>query len=373
MSRLRRREFLGLGLTSLAGAMARRGGCSPVPRINGGINIAPLRRIELDAGFAPPIIVPRLVDLQMKLVYELGFEQMRVTISFARFGPNFLAAIPYVRAARALGIDVVGIIDQFSGLDLVHAILDPATRDEVYETYATIFGNFVPKASAEIVRAGRFAAQILNEPSFFYGISPEAYVQDFLRPAYLHLKEDDPSIQIVAAAPVSSAEGFLRAQRMIEAGSENVCDRVAFHVYSTRFIERLSALTQKPVWITESGAKGTTQHLDWFTSTFEEIRSGFPLVERIYWFDLFDFQPNRFRLFDIVREPGEEFRAVEESVDLIAFLKNRVKEASGGTRASYEELIPNIMLYFPTEEDFRIIESTSIGLPEEFPPEEFPE
>ncbi len=140
-------------------------------------------------------------------------------------------------------------------------------------------------------------------------------------------------------------------------------DRVAFHVYSTRFIECLSALTQKPVWITESGAEGTAQHLDWFTSTFEEIRSGFPLVERIYWFDLFDFQPNRFRLFDIVRDPGEGFRAVEESVELIAFLKNRVNEASGGTRASYEELIPDIMLYFPTEEDLRIIEQYRSYIP----------
>ena len=40
-----------------------------------------------------------------------------------------------------------------------------------------------------------------------------------------------------------------------------------------------------------------------------------------------------------------------------------VRAASGDVpRASYEELVPDITLYFPTEEDIRLIESTSIGL-----------
>ena len=127
---MRRREFLLLSATSALGR-ALRTEAPALPRVNGGINIAPVRRFEMNAGFARPIIVPELVALQMRLVYELGFEQMRVTISFERFGPNFLAAIPYVRAARALGIDVLGIVDEFSGFDLVRAISKPATRDEV--------------------------------------------------------------------------------------------------------------------------------------------------------------------------------------------------------------------------------------------------
>jgi hypothetical protein len=130
----------------------------PLPRVNGGINVAPLRRFETNAGFTPPIIVPRLVEVQLRLIYELGFEQMRIMLSFGRFGPNFLASIPYVRAARALGIDVLGIVDQFSGLDLVLAIADLATRDEVLETYARIFGDFVPAASDMVPRTSRFAA-----------------------------------------------------------------------------------------------------------------------------------------------------------------------------------------------------------------------
>jgi hypothetical protein len=363
---MNRRDFLQLSAGGVLGSFAQSVFPPVVPRVNGGINVPPLRRFETNAGFTSPIIVPRLVDIQMKLVYELGFEQMRMMISFERFGPNFFAAIPYVRAARALGIDVVGIVDQFSGVDLVRAIRDPVTRCEVLETYARIFGGFVPAASDAVARPGRFAAQILNEPTHFYGISPDVYVREFLRPAYLHLKEDDPSIRIVSTAPVSSADGFLRLQRMIEAGAENVCDFLAFHIYSARFVERLGELTEKPVWVTESGAEGTERHLPWFTSVFDAIRNAIPMAERIYWFDLFDRQANGFRLFDIVADPVEEFRAVAESIDLIGYLETRVKDASGNVALErYEELVPDIMLYFPTDEDIRIIESTSFGLPDE--------
>jgi len=257
---------------------------------------------------------------------------------------------------------VLGIIGEFSGFDLVRAISDDATRDAVLETYARIFGDFVPKASEAIPRPGRFSAQILNEPTHFIGISPQSYVRDFLRPSYLHLKEDDPTIRIVAAAPISTAEGFLRAQAMIETGLEHVCDRIAFHVYSRRFIERLGRLTDKPIWITESGADGTSRHLEWRTAAFEDIRQGIPTAEEIFWFDLFDLNPNAFRLFDIVRDPLEEFRAVPESVALIEWLTARVNQAGPGrTLIAYEELVPDILSYFPAEEDIRLIDAAGLG------------
>lgn len=363
---MNRREFLRWSLSGAGAALGKSAPHPPIPRVNGGINVSPLRRFEPNTSFTPPIIIPKLIDLQMKLLYELGFEQMRITISFERFGPNFLAAIPYVRAARALGIDVLGIIGQFAGADLVRAITNDATRNEVLETYARIFGAFVPSASKSISTPGRFAAQILNEPTNFDGLPPDVYVRSFLRPAYLHLKEDDPTIPIVAAAPVSSAEGILRLQKMIETGLEDVCDRMAFHIYTTRFLDRLSELTTKPVWVTESGVEGSARHLDWLTSTYDAIRARIPAVERIYWFQLFDFQPNGFRLFDIVRDPLTEFRTVSESDDAVSWLQARVKEASGDVpRASYEELIPDITLYLPTEEDIRAVEATSFGLPDE--------
>ena len=175
---------------------------------------------------------------------------------------------------------------------------------------------------------------------------------------------------IVSAAPVSSAEGFLRAQAMIETGVEHVCDRIAFHVYSRRFIERLGRLTDKPVWIMESGVEGSERHLEWMTTRFEEIRQGIPMAEEIFWFDLFDNNPNGFRLFDIVRDPLEEFKSVPESVALIDWLKLRTSpedESAGRPFINYEELVPDIRLYFPTEEDVRLIESTAFGRGWELP------
>ncbi|HXV59277.1 MAG TPA: hypothetical protein VEK15_01185 [Vicinamibacteria bacterium] len=321
-----------------------------------------MRRLEANAGRTPPLIVPELVDAQMRALYELGFERIRVTISFDRFGPDFLAAIPYVRAARALGMDVLGVIGQFTGFDLLQAISNPQTRDEVLETYVAIFGDFVQAAPGFAGLPGGFSAQVLNEPTHFAGLAPDVYVRDYLRPAYFHLKEDDPSMTIVAAAPVGSAEGLLRARVMIETGLENYCDRVAYHVYSTRFLRELGTLSDQPTWITESGAAGTEHHVDWMTRTFDEIRAAIPRTERIYWFNLFDFEPGAFRLIDLGRTADGGFEPVVESHEAVALLRSRIEAAAGGAElVPYRELLPDITLYFPTDEDERRIRSTSIG------------
>ena len=166
---MNRREFLRLGVAGAAGAVTP---LSPVaiPRVNGGIVVNPVRRFETNAGFTLPLIVPRLVDLQMRLVYELGFSHMRIMISFEEFGPNFLAAIPYVRAARALGIDVLGIIDQFSGFDLARAISDGATRDEVLETWGRLIDRSV--AGHNDLERGRHRPRCRHVPdgSAFAGV-----------------------------------------------------------------------------------------------------------------------------------------------------------------------------------------------------------
>jgi hypothetical protein len=364
---MRRREFLRLGLAGMLGVIGSRrrlqgAGLSPVPRVNGGIGVAPVRRFESNAGSTPPLIVPRLVELQMKAIYDLGFQQMRITISFERFGPNFLAAIPYVRAARALGIDVLGVLDQFEGFDLLQALARPDTREEVLETYLTIFDDDVPPASESIPRAGTFSIQVLNEPSHFYGIAPEFYVREFLMPTYYHLKEDDPGILVVSAAEVSSAEGILRARKMLETGMEHFCDRLAYHIYSKRWLDRLAGLTDKPVWITESGTVGTENHLDWITNTFDEIRRTIPGVERLFWYVLLDFDPDGFRLVSIDRDPLEQFRLVPQSLAVVDWLRASVRSASGDEpRAAYHDLIPDIVQYFPTDEDLRLIDGTSFA------------
>ena len=366
--RCTRRDFLRVGvagaLASAAGGLraTSSSGLSAVPRVNGAVNVAPLRRFERDAGLSLPLIDPALVDLQLREVYELGFERIRIAISFNRFGADFFAAIPYVRAARALGIHVLGIIDQFSGFDLVNALSRESTREEVLEVYLALFDDVVAPATSAIPAVGAFSVQVLNEPTHFLGIHPSDYVREFLAPAYLHLKEDDPNVIVVSAAEVGGADGVLRMRAMFEAGLEEHCDRVAFHVYDERIIPRLSGMARKPVWITESGAVGLDRHFDWATRVFDSIRAGIPRVEQVFYFDLFDFDPNRFRLLDIVRDPDGGFTPVVESKRLYDYLIARVDDArDGAAHASYRELIPDVTDYFPTEADFRRVQSTSYG------------
>jgi hypothetical protein len=364
-----RRDFLRLSAGATLGLSLASPGRSfsssalpPLPRLNGGINLQPLRRFDPAAGASEPLINPELVDLQLRMVYQLGFEWIRLTISFNRFGPDFLAAIPYVRAARALGIQVVGVIGQFTGFDLVQALSQPETREEVLEVYLTLFDDTVAPASSAIGAAGIFSAQVLNEPTHFLGIPPERYVWDFLAPAYEHLKEDDPAVLVVSAAEVGGVDGLRRQRAMFEAGLERHCDRVAYHVYQPSIVPRLAGMATRPVWITESGVEGPENHRDWVTGVFPEMAREIGAVERIFYYVLFDFQPNAFRLIDIVPDPQAGFRAVVESRELVAYFAERVERATADQAyASYRELIPDIRDYFPTTEDLRLIASTSFG------------
>ncbi len=307
-----------------------------------------------------PLIQPELVDLQMQTVYELGFEWLRITISFDRFGPDFVAAIPYVRAARALGVNVLGILGQFEGLDLLRQLSRSSRREEVLRTYLTIFNDFVPPATNAVESPGLFALQVLNEPTNFSGISPRTYVREFLAPVYEELKNQDP--QLTVAAAVGNADGILRTHSMLEVGVENHCDRLAYHVYDPRWIPQLADRAARPIWVTESGVAGPERHLSWITQTFDDIRSGIDGVEEIFYFDLFDAEPNRFRLINIERGPDGEFREIVESPAAVSHLVSQVAEAANNQpRAAYRDLIHDITRYFPTEEDLAVIAETSFG------------
>ena len=105
-----------------------------VPKVNGAINIHPLRCLG-----CPPdddLIDDTLVALQLRAVYELGFDGIRIT---APLGDrhSLLAALPYVRIARALGIDALVVISDFSGgLTTAHALGDDGRRAAILRTYA---------------------------------------------------------------------------------------------------------------------------------------------------------------------------------------------------------------------------------------------
>ena len=327
-----------------------------VPRINGGINVHPLRRLE--GPFNLPVIIPELVDLQLRAVYELGIQQIRTTVAFDAFGfgSSFLGAIPYVRAARALGIDVVAIIGNLdAGPNLPRALANPELRLTLLRVYVDIL-NRQPLPARGVDRIGTLAIQVLNEPTHFSAIPPRLYVQRFLRPVYSDLKFLAPELTVVSAAPVGTRNGVLRAREMFRAGLERYCDRVAFHVYEREAIRHFAGLSSLPVWITESSAAGPERHLDWVTTVYDEIYETLGNVERIFYYDLFDFVSGQFRLFGLTADEIGGVDLFPESTRLLDHLAGRVDQATQGRQHTpYEALIPDITAYFPTAEDHLII------------------
>jgi len=342
-----------------------------VPRINGGINVHPVRRLGEQDGLPVlgepddlPVIIPELVDLQLRAVYELGIQQIRTTVTFDAFGfgRSFLGAIPYVRAARALGIDVLGLIGNLDfGLDLPRALSNPELRPTVLQVYLDVL-NRKPLPVPGVDRVGEFTVQVLNEPTHAFAIPPRQYVQQFLRPVYADLKTLAPDLIVVSAAPVGNRNGVLRAREMFRAGLERYCDRVAFHVYEREAIPYFAGLSSLPVWITESSVVGPGRHFDWATRVYDEVHQMLGNVERIFYYDLFDLIPGQFRLFDLTVSETEGFRFQPESIELLDHLARRVDVATEGRgHAPYDALIPDITAYFPTAEDHRIIDSADLS------------
>ena len=217
----------------------------PVPKVNGGINVHPLRRLDFDAAEQDPVIVPELVALQVRTVYELGFDGLRITVPFGDRG-SFLAAIPYARAARALGIDSLVVLADFAGLVLAQRPPRrrapgggaPALRHRLRSAAgAGPAGDrrLGPKG------VGRVAFEILNEPTHFLGLPPDVYVHEILAPCFTWLKAANPEVIVVSAAEVGNIDGPARIRAMLEAGLESVTDRVNYHVYSRSVIPLLSA------------------------------------------------------------------------------------------------------------------------------------
>jgi hypothetical protein len=326
-----------------------------VPRANGGINVHPLRRLGPPPGPDDVTIEPELVALQVRAAYELGFDGLRITVPLVDRG-NFLAAIPYVRCVRALGIDVVVILADFAGLYLAQGLYDRERREEILQLYSTVFATLpepVPIGidSVKPRAVGRIAFEILNEPTLSLGVPPEVYVHEFLAPCFNWLKPNSPEVIVVSAAAVGSADGAVQVRAMLEAGLERVTDRIGYHVYNRGVIPLLTANVRQIVWVTESGTAGTAQHLPWVRDTFPEILDQIGDATRIFYYDLYDPEPGVYRILDIRRE-GEAYVAVAESAALYDFFADNVAVAAAGQPLlAFETLVPDIRLYFPTEAD----------------------
>jgi hypothetical protein len=335
-----------------------------VPKTNEGINVHPLRRLDPDASERELVIVPELVALQLRLVYELGFDGIRLTAPFGNRA-NLLGAIPYVRAARALGIDAVVVLSTFAGLAPAQAIWSDRHRPEMLGLFNRLFA-IPPEPAAPSPGGlgpqgvGRIAFQILNEPSLFFGIPPAVYVQEFLIPAFVELRSLNPQILVVSAAEVGTLDGPARVRTMLEAGLEGACDRVAYHIYGPDVLDRLPPHIRQVVWITESGAQPTSGHLGWVRDFHPLIKARLVDATRIFYYDLYDGDTARHRLIGIERNPGGGYRAEIESAELVSYYRQRVIDrAAGRPLIPFDQLIPDITAYFPTPADIAAYDQVS--------------
>jgi hypothetical protein len=324
-----------------------------VPKVNGGINVQPLRCLGCAA--SDDTIDPALVALQSSAVYELGFDGIRITAPLGDRN-SFLAAIPYVRAARALGIDAVVVLADFSGLTLARALHDDRRRREILKLYGDVFGPAPQPVRSGLSGlgpngTGRIAFQILNEPVGFVGLPPDVYVREVLRPSWEDMQTVDPKVLVVAAAEAGNKAGPPRMRAMLEAGLEGVCDRIAYHIYSRDVIPMLSDNVRQIVWVTESGTRGTGAHLAWVRDVFPQIEEQIGDVLRIFYFDLFDPDEGVFRVLDVVRQ-GTGYQALVESGALHQYWADRVTQASKGQPlAGWNTLVPDVRAYFPSAAD----------------------
>ncbi len=338
-------------------------GDTPVraPRINGAINLHPVRRLGEPPAPNDPTIIPELISLQLDSVYSLGFDGIRITAPFSDRG-SFLAAIAYARAARAVGVDAVVVLSEFAGLTLPQALADDQMRAVALGLYGSVFvppplparpgmGGLGPKG------VGRIALQVLNEPALFCGIPPATYVTDFLAPCYNFLKATYPDAIVVSAAEVGTKAGPARMRAMLEAGLERVTDRVAFHVYDRDIIPLLGSNVRSLVWVTESGSSGTTSHLPWVRDVFPDIGAGIGDASRIFFYDLYDSAPGGYRIIDL-RQTGDRYEMTVESQDLYTYWKDRVAVAAGAPIIPFSTLIPDIRAYLPTAADIAAYDAT---------------
>jgi len=119
------------------------------------------------------------------------------------------------------------------------------------------------------------AAELLNEPQEFYGLSPSVYVRDFLRPGFERIRERFPGVAVVAAAPIGNRrKGLDYFRRMTDAGADQFCDYRAVHVYfeDEDVLAAIARATARPIWVTETGIQVASQHVRWYTEVVPLIR-----------------------------------------------------------------------------------------------------
>jgi hypothetical protein len=112
------------------------------------------------------------------------------------------------------------------------------------------------------------------------------------------------------------------------------------------------------VLVTESGAAGPQNHLPWVTDTFPRIVAGITGTEEVFFFELLDLEPDRWRVIEVRVEPSGVHSVRAESPAVLDLWRRLVVSSTDGfPHASFADLMPDIVRYFPREEDEERVEA----------------
>jgi hypothetical protein len=144
--------------------------------------------------------------------------------------------------------------------------------------------------------------QIFNEPNdkniteniiLNLDSSPENYLE-MLSLAYDVVKATNTNTLVVSAATTGINQNFPETinynRRVRDAGGQEVCDVWAMHYYGSQYenvlrsdgIRDFAEGLVKPIWITESGARGVNEQLKYGETAWPYLQDNIPRLQRIY-------------------------------------------------------------------------------------------
>jgi hypothetical protein len=207
----------------------------------------------------------RFIGLQRTALQILGTPWIRLTLGLVN---KIISSRAYVGAAPRL----LGLVSDFH-LRRIEPADWPGLVESTLRRYPEVQ-----------------AAELLNEPQEFYGLSPSVYVRDFLRPGFERIRERFPGVAVVAAAPIGNRrKGLDYFRRMTDAGADQFCDYRAVHVYfeDEGVLAALARATARPIWVTETGIQVASQHVRWYTEVVPLIRDVLG-AELVFWYVLLE-------------------------------------------------------------------------------------
>lgn len=281
MPAMDRRGFLRTAATAAAGAVL--GGCDTdlLNAFNSGTEQRWGMNVHPFAG--------QLAEMQMEAMRLLGVQRIRMTL-----GLHTDDAGVYLRGYPSA--EYVGLVGDYS---------DPIPNRNDWPALVR---------QAVVRSPGCYCYEILNEPM---QLTPAAYVQNYLRPAYEVIKSINSGYRVAAAAPTGTSNGRLYFYQMTEAGADSYCDLRAAHLYSDN-PEIYLAGTERPFLVTETGVQDAARHVDWYQDTMTHI-SGVLETERLYFYVLADAPDSAWALISSLSTPGN----IGVLSPLYAYIKNK--------------------------------------------------